>query len=130
VSVAVLILDLEKECNGLGTWVQKRPTPPEAAVMRIFNLGPDPSSLRPTRLMALWRAVMAATGSDAASTAVIVGGLFTVDVTGARAYSANPPPLCTYYNSMSTNMGVIYGTPLPPFGLQDITKILSVSHMH
>lgn len=45
--------------------------------------------------MALWSAVMAATGRDAASTAETLAGLFTVDVTGARAYSANPPPLYT-----------------------------------
>lgn len=77
------------------TWVQKRPTPPEAAVMRMLSFGPDPSSLSPTSWMALWSDVMAATGRDAASTAVTLAGLFTVDVTGARAYSANPPPLYT-----------------------------------
>jgi hypothetical protein len=51
----------------------------------------------PAIFLALWRAVRPVTGTEAPSTGVMVGGRFTVDVIGGKAYSANDPPFCRLF---------------------------------
>lgn len=70
------------------------PTPPEAAVTRMFLRGPLPSRLSPADWVRALRAERPATGKVAPSAADTSGGRLTVRSVLATAYSARPPPVC------------------------------------
>uniref|UniRef100_A0A0A9CY11 Uncharacterized protein n=1 Tax=Arundo donax TaxID=35708 RepID=A0A0A9CY11_ARUDO len=59
--------------------------------MSTFRGLPVPSNLAPIDLSD-WSAVLAAMGSPAPSAADTSGGLLTIRLSDATAYSASPPP--------------------------------------
>ncbi|MCH86769.1 hypothetical protein A2U01_0007629, partial [Trifolium medium] len=69
------------------------PTPPDAAVIKMFFRSPLPSSLIPTDFESAWSAVRPATGKPAQSAAEISGGIEAAILSLTTANSASPPPL-------------------------------------